>query len=420
MAHSLRRLACVAAVLALLPSVAAAAIRQAPPAPAGAARAADPNPGVRNYLYGVKALSSTNAWTVGYYCASSCADPSAEVDRTLIEHWDGTAWTQVPSPDPGTQIDKLSSVTATSATDAWAVGYYCSTKCGRSGEVEQTLIAHWDGTSWSQVTSPNPFPDELTAVTATSPTSAWAVGYYCTAGCLAAGGSLGTLAEHWNGTAWSQVHTPSPGAKPKQDVFFGVGATGTGDAWAAGSYCTSACFTPSQTYHTLIEHWNGTVWSKVATPSSGTGPNLLALSADSPADAWAVGYLNGSKTVILHWTGTAWAKATSPNPGSTSLLYGLSAQSPTDAWAVGRYFKTSKGRFLTLILRWGGTAWQQVASPNLGSPAGLADDQLDQVSADSPTDAWAVGNYCSSHCAANSETDATLILHWNGTRWSVS
>jgi hypothetical protein len=42
------------------------------------------------------------------------------------------------------------------------------------------------------------------------------------------------------------------------------------------------------------------------------------------------------------------------------------------------------------------------------------------VSADSPTDAWAVGSYCSSHCAENSERDKTLILHWNGTAWSVS
>jgi hypothetical protein len=422
MTHFPGRLACAAALLALLAVPAAAGASQAAGPPSVSATAAPtggPNPGVRNYLTGVEALTSTDVWAVGYYCTSGCGTPK-ETDQTLIERWDGTAWTQIPSPDPSTQVSRLRSVTATSASDAWAVGYYCSSNCNESKEQEQTLILHWNGTAWSQVTSPNTFSDELESVTATSPTDAWAVGYYCESGCLNVLKADGTLIEHWNGTDWSKVTSPSPGAKPLADGLRGTAATGTADAWAGGTYCASGCGTPSEKDKNLIEHWTGTAWSQIASPTPKGGPVLYTVSADSSTDAWAAGYDNGSKTMLLHWNGTAWSKATSPDPGSVSLLYGLAAESPTDAWAVGKFFSASAGGWKTLILHWDGTAWQRVSSPSPGPkphPDGLV---VSQVSADSAADAWAVGSYCSARCATNSERDHTLILHWNGTRWSVS
>ena len=49
--------------------------------------------------------------------------------------WNGTAWTQVPSPNPYcATCDSLYGVTATSATSAWAVGTEAlgSDSCGDS------------------------------------------------------------------------------------------------------------------------------------------------------------------------------------------------------------------------------------------------------------------------------------------------
>jgi hypothetical protein len=95
---------------------------------------------------------------------------------TLIEHWDGHTWSIVPHPDPGAGFNVLPSVTALAANDVWAVGYYSN------GKVPiLTLIEHWDGTSWSVVNSPNPSPvtDYLTAITRVPHTSQlWAVGFY--------------------------------------------------------------------------------------------------------------------------------------------------------------------------------------------------------------------------------------------------
>jgi hypothetical protein len=185
------RLAAVAASLPLLPAVTAGAgvvpaqaasktgvfraghdtpARGAGPAPACASqtgtgwkRVPTPNPGNFDELNGVAVLSSCQAWAVGNYSGG-----------TLIESWDGTAWMQQPSPSPGSSGNGLFGAAATSATDAWAVGHYSSSG---SGSVEKTLIEHWNGAAWKQVPSPNPTANSgLSAVAATTPTDAWAVG----------------------------------------------------------------------------------------------------------------------------------------------------------------------------------------------------------------------------------------------------
>jgi hypothetical protein len=194
-----------------------------------------------------------------------------------------------------------------------------------------------------------------------------------------------------------------------------VSAGSATDAWAAGTYCLSACGTSSEADHTLTAHWNGTAWSVVSSPNPSPSPVPEAVSADSATDAWVVGWYNtaaASKALILHWNGTAWTRTSGPSPGS--LLRGVSAASPADAWAVGQVFATATGKFATVTLHWNGTAWASVPSP---SPSSVSND-LFAVGADAPADAWAVGYYCASQCAENSEHDHTLILHWNGTAWS--
>jgi hypothetical protein len=61
------------------------------------------------------------------------------VSKTVIAHWNGSAWNQVPSPSP--PQSGLADVAATSARNAWAVGSYGSTH-------PETLILRWNGTSW--------------------------------------------------------------------------------------------------------------------------------------------------------------------------------------------------------------------------------------------------------------------------------
>lgn len=91
-------------------------------------------------LGGVTATSANDAWAVGDHVDSS------DVDHTLIEHWNGTAWSIVPGAKTGNFFSFLTGVTALSTTNAWAVGYDIPS-------INQTLIEHWNGTNWSIIPS---------------------------------------------------------------------------------------------------------------------------------------------------------------------------------------------------------------------------------------------------------------------------
>jgi len=167
-----------------------------------------------------------------------------------VLHWDGRTWTQVSSPSPGSD-NQLFGVHMTSATDGWAVGL-------ESNSVGQdlTLVLHWDGTSWTQVSSPSPGNGgQLTAVSALTGSDAWASGLTFTD----AGGE-GTLLLHWNGTSWTQVPapSPSPGGSTGGSFLNGVAMVGTADVWSAGG----TVFDSTGQERTLLLHWNGTSWTR--------------------------------------------------------------------------------------------------------------------------------------------------------------
>src|SRR4029077_3033917 len=94
-----------------------------------------------NVLRGVSVVSANDVWAVGDFVTTT------NIRRTLVEHWDGTAWSVVVSPNSGTSTtnNSLKGVSVMSANDVWAVG------SAGSG----TLVEHWNGTAWSVVASPN-------------------------------------------------------------------------------------------------------------------------------------------------------------------------------------------------------------------------------------------------------------------------
>jgi hypothetical protein len=359
-------------------------------------------PAIQGQLDGVSADSAGDAWAVGY------GFNSAEVAQPLIVHWNGTAWSQVPAPSPGAGSAVLSGVSAISPANAWAVGRFTN-----SANVGQTFIVHWNGTAWSQVPSPNPGPngDQLTSVSAVSPANIWAVGNETTSASVPK-----TLILHWNGTAWSQVKSPNPPDSVSPSLS-SVSAVSGSNAWAVGSFTP---LRPVATVHSLTLHWNGTAWSRVPSPNPGNYAQLTGVSALSRADAWAVGISFGPDNLALHWNGTAWSRARVPSPGNTPdmQLSGVSAVSATDAWAVGySRVNTRFEPFFTVAVHWNGTAWSRVPSPNPGNENGEGTSQLFAVSALSSTDAWAVGTASSGPGLTGLYI---MILHWNGTAWSAT
>jgi hypothetical protein len=343
-----------------------------------------PNPSkTANVFAGVAAVSKNDVWAVGYKGGVNSVGNSTS--RVLIEHWNGTRWSVVPTPVvPNSVEDSLSGVAAVSATDVWAVGrYFTDSKA-------LTLIEHWNGTKWSVVANPNPSPTDnfLNGVAAVSKNNVWTVGWY-------ENNSLQrqqVLIEHWNGTKWSMVRSPARNFPFMQ--LTGLAVLSANDIWGVGDFLTG---TQSQA-KTLIEHWNGTAWSIVNSPNSSSPVNrLVAAAAVSAKNVWAVGYysydsggITQDKPLIEHWNGNAWSVVFAPGQ-SRSALTGIAVLSASDIWAVGGH-----GHFgqpgQTLLEHWNGTAWRIVSSPNPGS----ADNRLAGVARVPGTSTlWAVGSYAS-------------------------
>src|SRR5207249_6707083 len=169
---------------------------------------------------------------------------------TLILHWDGAQWSLVPSPNPGSSTNILSSIAIVSANDIWAVGtYYGATT------VTHTLVEHWDGAQWRVVPSPDQgsASNGLSSVSAVAANDVWAVGTYGNNNLTGQ-----TLIMHWDGAQWSVGPSPN-GGQAGTRAPRAVVALAANDAWAVGSYGS----------HALTLHWNGTQWAVVPTANPG-------------------------------------------------------------------------------------------------------------------------------------------------------
>jgi hypothetical protein len=199
-------------------------------------------------------------------------------------------------------------------------------------------------------------------VAAVSGTNAWAVGQYCVSACGKPAEADHTLILHWNGSTWAQAPSPSPGAFPELHAVTALSGT---DAWAVGEWCSPPCNTSSNVFHTLTLRWNGSAWVQVPSPTPGGNIfGLFGVSATSSTNAWAAGTTGHARSMILHWNGTKWSTVSSPNqPGFATFLYGAAAASASNAWAVGNQGLID-ANLSTVTMRWNGTAWSIVKSPN--------------------------------------------------------
>jgi hypothetical protein len=335
------------------------------------------------FFSSVSASGPDEAWGVGTHSNRQASD------QPLVEHWDGTTWTDNPVPSPAGQQATLSGVDDLSSADAWAVGQ--SSPAG--GVRERTLIEHWDGSSWSIVPSPNPATgvpgddDVLTAVGGAGSNDLWAVGSATDQTTQ----TISLLFEHWDGTTWSAVPSPTP--LMSAQFASSVSAVSSNDVWAVGVDETGQ-------RKTLAAHWNGLAWSIVPTPNVGQGTvqNLLTgVSSDATGDVWASGYAfnvdhrNFRVPYVLRWSGKDWVMTELPNLGGEgSQSNGIVVASPTDVWAVGQT-QDSNGSILTLTEQFDGSMWSVAPSPDPGSVGGLPDSSLDAVASAGHGSLFALG-----------------------------
>lgn len=395
---SARPIAGKAVVSATVLGLAVAVIPGAAVAATSWAVVSTPNRGsLANTLYDVAATPSGAAWAVGSWYDTSRAAP-----RTLAMRWTGSAWTAVTTPNVGPYYNELQGADATSASDAWAVGYSRDS----SSAPYNSLAMHYNGTAWTVTPTPQPgvTTRELYDVEALSGSNAWAVGWYYDAGWAAE-----TLIVHWNGATWSQVPSPSPGSAYNQ--LYGVGGSSANDVWAVGTTVNAG--EPRGSRHPLALHWNGSSWASVSIPNPPSGSAILrSVAAISPTDAWAVGSQSGYSTpVAYHWNGSVWSVVATPTVGTSgnNLFYRVAALDAARVWAVG--YRSGGSGPQPLVERWNGTSWTVEPTPALDL-GGLTQGVATTTGPSGTPTVWVAGFRTSS--VNGSFTDRTLTLRGTG------
>jgi hypothetical protein len=266
------------------------------------------NPLVSNVLNGVSCVSDQACTAVGEYVGASGW-------QTLIESWDGSTWSIVPSPSVspslGTYLDGVSCLSATFCT---AVGTFIS------GLGDKTLVETWDGSAWSIVTSPDTgYIDELLSVSCTSPSACAAVGE-----ARPRFGFDRALVETWDGKAWSVV--ASPDASTSTNVLNDVSCPTVVQCVAVGTF-----FNGSE-YQLLSMSWDGTSWSLLPNPGlNADGTGVTCGSATNCTEVGASGLVNS-------WDGKTWTLVpTPPAPGPAHRLNAIACAPSSVCMAVGDY-----------------------------------------------------------------------------------
>jgi len=305
-----------------------------------------PHPAGGALLYADTAVPKTDEYMAAGEECTSKACPEA-----YVLSWDGTAWSQMTLPKMGNSTD-ISSISASSADDAWAVGQQCNNVRG----ICNPLILHWNGTTWSKVGVPQlkGLYADLYSVVDISKNDAWAVG----------SSFEGGLAINWNGHSWVKVHVPGAtgGFNTGLDAIARV--PGTSEIWALVS--------ASGGQFTLL--WDGTKWKGHNFNLKGFY-SLSSIAASSTTSAWSVGNSfskSGTEpSLTVRWNGHSWSTVKSPSPSPVDEMFSVTTSSSSSAIAVGvRLSPLQQNIASGLILDFKGSSWTKAALPTPTVPSG--------------------------------------------------
>jgi hypothetical protein len=357
----------------------------------------DPAGATQSFLYGVS-CTATGCMSVGNYTAIT-AD-NGQVPTPFSEQGVAGTWTVLPlTPPPGSESTRLLGVSCTMASACTAVGnvYYGPD----NSNLQRPLAYRWNGATW--VSQHVPFPagsrvDVLNGVSCPTATSCEAVGFAQTDTATL------TLAETWNGSAWTTQTTPN-----------GEGVAGTTDLTGMSCPTTHACVAVGYGTNLLIggetaiaEIRRGNSSWHMIPPQQAANVALLAVSCVSPSACLAVGQARVSdQGTARWWNGNTWRVVHPVLPAAaTGAFYGVSCTSPTACTIVGTG-TTAAGGASDVIDRWNGKRLTTQSTT-----AGL----LNAVSCANAHSCTAVG----SGLLGDAKPGAPLVIqHWNGHHWST-
>jgi hypothetical protein len=320
-------------------------------------------------LSGVSAAAGDNVWVIG---SNPCCWKEV-TPRSLAWHWNGVTWRSFATPRLRRAYPDIAAVAGVDSRDAWAVGTARNFIVSPSGRhwpgPDEALIEHWDGSRWAVVPTPQLGESRLGAVSAAGPDNVWAVGSTYGHDGLSRRDPQGwrPLLLHWDGVAWHTILLPwaAPGLSLDRVV-----ATGPTGVWAVGTHTDWKKRKGVLLDRSILQYWDGVRWNDVRAPFGPDDP-IADFAATSGSDAWAVGsYSVGdgrrvafAGALAAHWNGSEWQITPVPNRqgANNSWLWAVAAAGPDDAWAVGvsEHNTRKHGEEPVLLLEhWDGTSWQ--------------------------------------------------------------
>jgi hypothetical protein len=313
-----------------------------------------------NSLGAIAGSSPSDIWAAGNYLPDT-TDSNQDATLTFAEHWNGTSWQVVRTPNTGSNFNSFYGLAAKDG-DAWAVGDYLN-----SAYQDRLLVETWNGSSWSIADTPQPgtVRDMGFGAAALSTHDVWVVGDQ-------EGGNhvFATLAEHWDGNAWSVVPTPDPGATGNH--LYAVDAVSGDDVWAVGQQLGGQA--PDQG---LVEHWNGQHWSVVPLPASDSANVLLDAVKVSDGRVWVAGESDspsgGGQPLVESYADGQWTVQdlpAVPHKANWANLYGI-AVADGAVWVAGTYVDPATDNNNAFVLRHDGSGWTVDNGPDPGSGSNI-------------------------------------------------
>jgi hypothetical protein len=273
-------------------------------------------------LDAVAAASATSVWISGGKAVAHTQE------RPVIFRWNGKRFVAAKLPKLAHGEFSAESISASSASNAWAVGGF------ELAANHASVALHWDGKKWSAVPLPAAADDGLRVVSTSGPKNAWGLG------------SDGALV-HWDGKVWA-----ADGTAPFGVQLDSIATSGPSLAYAVGQ--------DVRNNRVAILRFNGKKWSRAPLAKGVFREGQLISVSLSGRSAWVIGShdkKNGlPEPVILHSTGGPWGAQRAP--GSSFGLSAVSAASQKRAYAVGTYELGAQKTFLDVYNghHWSGTS----------------------------------------------------------------
>lgn len=287
-------------------------------------------------LFTVTAPTAAAVWVAGDVYSTGAQLPA-------IFAWNGTtlASQQLPTlvlkRDDNPAIDSIS---AASATNAWAVGSAMYADRDENGRPADPVALRWNGDSWTAVRTPQPFQ----SVVDLGPRNAWAV-------------ADNSYLYHWNGTAWMLGFRV-----PSRDELSDISASSPHNVVAVGD--DNARTGDGEPHNgTYVLHFDGKKWTQMSvTPKLKTPLYFRAVTVVGKS-AWAIASEPSSfglASVILHTSGRSWRIQQTEHDGQ--FLADVTASSTKRVLAGGNVSGAEIGGTPTFLEAYNGKHWKQVDS----------------------------------------------------------